>query len=157
MDIKRISPSLSVSPQIYPAQMEGIAAEGFKTIINNRPDKEADDQPLTAELATEAARHGMAWVDHPVIPGMLSAEDVVKFGQDLKAAKGPVLAFCRSGTRSTTLWAMNEARHKDVDLIMNFAQSIGINLSGQREYILEIAATAGVADEPVQVVPETER
>ena len=148
MDIKRISPFLSVSPQIYPAHMERIAAAGFKTIINNRPDKETDDQPLTAELAAEAAKHGMLLVDHPVIPGMLTTEDVSRFGADLKGAKGPVLAFCRTGTRSTTLWAMNEARHMDVDVILNFAKSIGYDLSGHRNEFDQIASAAGDAGSP---------
>ena len=67
MEIKRISPFLSVSPQIYAADIQRLAEQGFKTIINNRPDNESDDQP--------------------------------------------VLAFCRTGTRSTILWALHEASH----------------------------------------------
>ena len=148
MDIKKISPFLSVSPQIYPAHIERIAAAGFKTIINNRPDRETDDQPLTAELAAEAAKHGMVLVDHPVIPGMVSADDAFRFGGDLETARGPVLAFCRTGTRSTTLWAMNEARHMDVDVILSFAQSIGYDLSGHRDELLQIATLDGEALEP---------
>jgi sulfide:quinone oxidoreductase len=135
MDIKKISPALSVSPQIYPEHMERIAAEGFKTIINNRPDNEIDDQPLFAELAAEAAKYGLVIIDHPIIPGAMTEDDVVRFDNDLKTAKGPVLAFCRTGTRSTILWATNEARHTDVDVILKTAESIGINLSGQRDQL----------------------
>ncbi|MBT8076184.1 MAG: TIGR01244 family phosphatase, partial [Gammaproteobacteria bacterium] len=58
MEIKRISPFISVSPQIYPAHMERLAAMGFRTLVNNRPDNETDDQPLVAELTAEAAKHG---------------------------------------------------------------------------------------------------
>ena len=143
MDIKRISPFLSVSPQIYPAHMEKIAAEGFKTIINNRPDKETDDQPLTSELAAEAGKHGMVLIDHPVIPGQVTAKDVARFGADLRNVKGPILAFCRSGTRSTTLWAMYEARHMDVNVILSFSKSIGFDLSGRRDDLINIATQAG--------------
>jgi len=150
MDIKKISPFLSVSPQIYPAHIERIAAAGFKTIINNRPDRETDDQPLTAELAAEAAKHGMVLVDHPVIPGMVSADDASRFGGDLETARGPVLAFCRTGTRSTTLWAMSEARHMDVDVILSFAKSIGYDLSGHRDELLQIATLDGEALEPTR-------
>ncbi len=145
MDLKKISPSLSVSAQIFPAQLESIAAEGFKTLINNRPDKEVDEQPLTAELAAEAARHGMVLVDHPVIPGLLTADDVAGFAEILKTAQGPVLAFCRTGSRSTTLWAMHEARHRDIDEILRFAQSIGYDLSGYRDDLSEMAGLAGKA------------
>ena len=135
MDIKRISPFLSVSPQIYPVHIKRIADEGFKTIINNRPDKEVDDQPLAAELTAEAARLGLVMIDHPVIPGKMTENDVARFDNDLKTAEGPILAFCRTGTRSTILWAMNEVRHKDVDVILKIAASIGIDLSKQRSQL----------------------
>jgi len=142
MDIKRISPFLSISPQIYPAHIEKIARAGFKTIINNRPDKETDDQPMAAELAAEAAKNGIVFVNQPVIPGRVSLEDALDFAAELDRAKGPVLAFCRSGTRCTTLWAMKEARHMDADVILNFAMSIGYDLKGHRENFEQIAIEA---------------
>lgn len=141
MDIKKISPFLSVSPQIYPAHIKIIAAEGFKTIINNRPDKEVDDQPLAADLAAEAARYGLVMIDHPVIPGKMTENDVARFDNDLKTANGPILAFCRTGTRSTILWAMNEVRHTDVDVILKIAANIGIDLSKQRNQLERQRAT----------------
>ena len=142
MDIKRISSDLSVSAQIYPEQMKAIAAAGFRTIVNNRPDKEAEDQPLSADLATEAARHGMVLFDQPVINGLLAAEDGERFGDRLKSATGPVLAFCRTGNRSTTLWAMSEARFVEIDVILNIAESIGYDLSVYQEEFDEIASQA---------------
>ena len=103
MEVKQISPFLSVSPQIYPAHIERLAARGFKTIINNRPDNEADDQPLQAELAKEAARHGILFINIPIIPGQITEANIKEFGKELFRVQGPVLAFCRSGTRSTCL------------------------------------------------------
>jgi sulfide:quinone oxidoreductase len=146
MDIKRISPFLSISPQIYPAHIERIARAGFKTIINNRPDRETDDQPMADELAAEAARHGIVFVNQPVIPGRVTPKDAMDFAVELERAKGPVLAFCRSGTRCTTLWAMKEARHMDADVILSFARSIGYDLKGQRKNLEQIAVQRSGAD-----------
>ncbi len=140
MEIKKISPLLSVSAQILPTQMEHIAALGFRTLINNRPDREADDQPLALDLATAAARNSLVFINQPVISGKVTHRDAVDFADQLKRAQGPVLAFCRSGLRCTTLWAFNEAHHTHPDAILNFAMSIGFDLKGQREIIEQIAA-----------------
>ena len=153
MDVKRISPFLSVSPQIYPAHMEKIAALGFKTIINNRPDKEADDQPLAQELSAEAAKNGVVFINQPVIPGHVTRQDAENFATELKQVQGPVLAFCRTGTRCTMLWAMSEARHMDADVILNFAASMGYDLKAHRatfKYIGELAAGDADAQRPQQ-------
>jgi sulfide:quinone oxidoreductase len=155
MDIKRISPFLSVSPQIYAAHMERIASMGFKTIINNRPDKETDDQPMADDLVAEAAKNGIVLINQPVISGNVSYQDAVNFAAELKRAKGPVLAFCRSGTRCTTLWAFNEARHMDADVILSFAMSIGFDLNGQRQNLERIAAQASGVDKVVEHRKET--
>jgi len=157
MDIKRISPFLSVSPQIYPAHVEKIAALGFKTIINNRPDRETDDQPLAKELSAEAAKNGMVFINQPVIPGHVTKQDAENFATELSRVEGPVLAFCRSGTRCTMLWALNEARHMDADVITSFAASIGYDLKGHRatfRYIASLAA-GGAGTERRQQTADT--
>jgi sulfide:quinone oxidoreductase len=140
MDIKRISPFLSVSPQIYPAQMAHLATWGFKTIFNNRPDKEKADQPLGVELAVEADKHGMIFVDLPILTTGITERNVVDYGVEIARAYGPVLAFCRSGTRSTTLWARHEARRMDADSIIGFAATIGYDLSSHKDHFVRTAA-----------------
>jgi len=155
MDIKRISPFLSISPQIYPAHLEKIAALGFKTIINNRPDKETDDQPLAKELSTEAAKNGMVFINQPVIPGHVTRQDAENFTTELKRVEGPVLAFCRTGTRCSMLWALSEARHMDADVILSFAASIGYDLKGHRstfDYIASQAAGGAGTDRRQQTI-----
>jgi sulfide:quinone oxidoreductase len=142
MDIKQISPFLSVSPQIYPAHIERIADQGFKTIINNRPDKETDDQPMADELAAEAEKHGMEFINIPVVPGQITTLNIADLATTLSRVQGPVLAYCRSGMRSTTLWALTEAGHMDAEALINFANGIGYNLSGQRETFEYIAKQA---------------
>ena len=149
MEIKKISPFLSVSPQIYPAHVERLAAQGFRTIINNRPDNETDDQPLGKELSDEAVKHGLEFINIPVIPGELTPQNVKEFGDAMSRVTGPVLAYCRSGMRSTSLWALYEARHMGSDAIINFASTIGYDLSWQKEHLEEALALAAGFEEPV--------
>lgn len=149
MEIKRISPFLSVSPQIYAAHVERLAYLGFKTIINNRPDNETDDQPLVEELSEMAAKYDIEFINIPVIPGELTEQNVKEFGDAMSRVKGPVLAYCRSGMRSTSLWALYEARHMGSDAIINFASELGYDLSWQKEYLDEALANSAGAEEPV--------
>ncbi len=149
MEVKRISPFLSVSPQIYPAHVERLAAQGFKTFINNRPDNETDDQPLVEELSAEAAKYGIEFINIPVIPGELTEQNVKEFGDAMKRVTGPVLAYCRSGMRSTSLWALYEARHMGSDSIINFASTLGYDLSWQRDFLDDALAIAAGIEEPV--------
>lgn len=146
MDIKRISPLLSVSAQIQATDMQHLADQGFRTIINNRPDHEIDEQPLAADLAAEAARHGMTFVDVPVRSGAITEQNATDFSAQLNTAEGPILAFCRTGTRSTTLWALHEARHMQADAIIDFAASIGYDLSAQKDRLQQLGAQAGERD-----------
>jgi sulfide:quinone oxidoreductase len=149
MEIKKISPFLSVSPQIYPAHLERLAARGFKTIINNRPDNETDDQPMVEELAAEAVRHGMVFFNIPVIPGKLTDQNVREFGDVMRRVEGPVLVYCRSGMRSTSLWALYEARHMESGVIIDFASTIGYDLSSQKEHLDDVFAHAAGIEESV--------
>lgn len=140
MEIKKISPFLSVSPQIETGHVRQIAAQGFRTIINNRPDKEKDNQPLASDLSAEAVGQGMVFINQPVISDNVTIGDSERFAAELHLAEGPVLAFCRSGTRCTILWALSEARHREVDVIMSFASSMGYDLKKYRENLEQIAA-----------------
>ena len=149
MEVKRISPFLSVSPQIYPAHVERLADLGFKTIINNRPDNESDDQPMEEELSAEAAKHDIEFVSIPVISGDLTEQNVKDFSDAMANVTGPVLAYCRSGMRSTSLWALYEARHMGSDAIIDFAATIGYDLSWQKEFLDEALANEAGLDETI--------
>ena len=138
MDIKRISPFLSVSPQINVTDFQRIAALGFKTVINNRPDGEAEGQPLNADLADEAKKNGLVYIFQPVSSKLVTDEDAANFAAELERVSGPVLAFCRTGTRCTILWALNEAHHMDANDLMRFARGIGIKLKGERDRLEQI-------------------
>ncbi len=107
-DFRRVTDSFYVTPQIQAADIPAAAAKGFTTLIANRPVGEDFGQmPLAAsQAAAEAA--GLAFVAIPV-RGPPSPEAVAQTAAAIAAAPGPILAYCRSGTRSVTLWAFATA------------------------------------------------
>ena len=108
MDITRLSEQLSTAPQVRPEDLREIATSGFVGVINNRPDGEAPDQPSSLELEAEAKRVGLAYWHVPVVPGAMTDSDIRAFAAALGEADGPVLAFCRTGNRSTALWKASQ-------------------------------------------------
>lgn len=139
MDIKTISPYLSVSSQIWPVDIDAIASQGFKAIINNRPDRESDDQPLSKALAEAAEQLGLDYREVPVVAGQVRDEDVKAFADATAELQGPVLAFCRTGTRSATLWALTAAQRLDINAIMRTTEAAGYELHALRPRLEEIA------------------
>lgn len=132
MDLKRISPDFTVSPQLTTADIAAAASQGFKAIINNRPDGESPDQPSAAEIEAEAKAQGLGYRFIPVIGGQIGEADIEALTQALDELDGPVLAYCRSGTRSAMLWALSEARHTSPDALISAAGEAGYDLSGLR-------------------------
>lgn len=101
----RLSDTLSVSPQLDPAAMADVATAGFRSVINNRPDHEGGpDQPTHASLEAAAVAAGLGYAFLPVNPQVQTPEEVAKFAELLEKLPKPVLAFCRTGTRSGKLW-----------------------------------------------------
>ncbi|SMF75588.1 sulfide:quinone oxidoreductase [Tistlia consotensis] len=160
MDPKRISPFLSVSPQILPSDLGTLAAHGFKTIVNNRPDGEGEDQPAGAEIEQAAKAVGLAYHALPVVSGKVTDADVEAFAKIMAEVRGPVFAFCRTGTRSTTLWALAEAWHLDPDTIVETAQGAGYDISGLRprlEQRAQASATGTAAPSGKAAAPGEQR
>jgi len=105
-DVQPLSDDFSVAPQLDTAAMLWAAQQGFKSIINNRPDFEGGPgQPTSAAMAGAAAAVGLAYAWLPVAPGYQSPEEIAQFAELLATLPRPVLAFCRSGTRSGRLFA----------------------------------------------------
>ena len=104
VSISQHTEQFATAPQISPQDMAAIAAHGFHTVINNRPDGEGGpDQPTSQAMAQAAQAAGLAYHYLPVISGQITPAQVSEFATLVKAAPGPVLAFCRSGARSTNL------------------------------------------------------
>ena len=105
MDVRQITESYSVSPQITPDEIAAIKAAGFKTVICNRPDDEQPGQPSHDAIKAAAEAAGLAFRYIPVISGQMTMENVEDQAAALDEVEGPVLAYCRSGTRCTNLYA----------------------------------------------------
>jgi uncharacterized protein (TIGR01244 family) len=126
---RRVTDSFEVSPQITPDEARAAAAAGVVLIINNRPDGEQPGQPTNAEIEAAARAGGADYLYLPVV-GRPTPEQAKAQAAAVGAAKGPVLAFCRSGTRSITTWALGEAAagHDKADLAKLGAEA-GYDLS----------------------------
>jgi uncharacterized protein (TIGR01244 family) len=107
-DFRKVTDGFSVAPQIELSDIARAKAEGFVLVINNRPDGESPDQPTSAEMEAAAKAAGIAYVHIPVRGG--PTPEQVDIEQKLLAdTAGPVLAYCRSGTRSIVTWSIGQA------------------------------------------------
>jgi uncharacterized protein (TIGR01244 family) len=103
--VQTLSAEVSVTAQLEPADMAWAANNGFKSVINNRPDFEGgDDQPTNSMMSTAAQAAGLNYAFLPVDPGFQTAEEIAAFAELITTLPAPVLAFCRSGTRSGKLF-----------------------------------------------------
>ena len=152
--ISKLTPFISVSPQLNVPDLGIVAAQGFKSIISNRPDGEAEDQPSAADIAETAHRNGLDFRHLPVVAGKVTDDNVADFQDALAELRGPVLAFCRTGTRSATLWALSEAHHLAPNAIAETAAAAGYDLEALRPR-LEVRWRAGTmaAESTGNVVP----
>ncbi len=142
MDAKTLTPFLAVSGQIGEGDIGSLAALGYHTIVNNRPDGEGEGQPSSDDLEKAALRHGMEYRYIPIAPGQLTDDRVAEFAATMGEVKGPVLAFCRTGNRSASLWALSEARHLDPDVILKSTADAGYDLQGLRSRLDAVAGAA---------------
>jgi sulfide:quinone oxidoreductase len=142
--IVELTPSISVGPQIQEADLAAIKAHGFKAVICNRPDGESYGQPASAALADAAERNGLEFRYIPVVSGRLTEADVAAFAEALAEFDGPVLAFCRSGARSTVLWALASAPNEAADFLIATARKAGCDLAPMRPQ-LEARRAAGAS------------
>lgn len=129
MDVKRINEHVSVAPQISPEDFPALKALGFTAVINNRPDGESPDQPSSATMQAAAEKAGLAYHYIPLGRDGVSSQMVAETKAALEGSAGPVLAFCRSGTRSTTLWALSQAGKLPAEEIVAAAARAGYDMS----------------------------
>jgi len=132
MDIRTLTPTYSVSPQIDPTDMAAIAQAGFGTIICNRPNAEIPPSHHDEVMASAAKEAGLEFVILPVTHQSMTPELVAAQADVLAEASGPVLAYCASGTRSTIVWAMGQAKTMSADDIITTAAAAGYDLAGMR-------------------------
>ncbi|MBL8771602.1 MAG: TIGR01244 family phosphatase [Phenylobacterium sp.] len=130
-DFRRVTDDFTTAPQISVADVDEAARLGFRTIINNRPDGEAPGQPPSAEIEAAAKAAGLAYFHVPVVGGPTQPQ-VEAVGRILETAERPVLAFCRSGTRSIVTWSLVQAQSgaRPRDELVRLGRDAGYDLSG---------------------------
>jgi len=129
-DFRRVTDDLSVAPQITIADVAEAARQGFQTLISNRPDGEDAGQPTAREIAAAAAEAGVSFYHIPVRGGP-TPEQVEATRQLLGDVETPVLAFCRSGTRSIVTWSLARAAAGDDRAeLAALGRAAGYDLSG---------------------------
>ena len=151
MNPHKLDEKLLVCGQITPEDIDQAASAGVRLIINNRPDGEEPGQPLSADLKAKADALSIAYRYIPISGGNFDDASVMAFGDALASADGPTLAFCRTGTRATTLWALSQAGSRPTAAILSAANAAGYDLSQLRGRI-ETASTSSpdgpAADRP---------
>lgn len=132
MPVYKLSPKLTVAPQIVETDPARLKAEGFGLILNNRPDGEEPGQWTAAAAREAATKAGLAYVHQPVTSPTIDAAAVAAFAKTVAESPAPVYAHCRSGTRCYVLWAAGEALAGRADAATLAAEgaSRGFDLSG---------------------------
>ena len=140
--VRKLDDRVSVAPQIAPGDMDSLARAGFTTIVNNRPDGESPDQPGGDSVAEAARAAGLAYHAIPVSPAGIGPDQVQSMAAVLRDAPGPVLAYCRSGTRSTNLWALAGATlGENPERLVRAAADAGYDIAGLTPTLRRLAPT----------------
>jgi uncharacterized protein (TIGR01244 family) len=124
---RKVTDTFAVSPQISAADIATAAAEGVTLVINNRPDGESPDQPAGAVIEAAARQAGLDYVHIPII-GRPGPAQVEAMKAAISEASGKVLAYCRSGARSITVWAMGADQPREA--VLSLTRDAGYDLSG---------------------------
>ena len=142
-DFRRLSETMLASPQLAVADVAAAKAAGVTLIVNNRPEGESDDQVPGAEIEAAARAAGIDYLAIPIGHSGFSQPQVAALADALARAEGAVLGYCRSGTRSTLLWALARASAgEDPETIAQAARQAGYDVSSVRPAMDMLAARA---------------
>ncbi|KUF37529.1 TIGR01244 family sulfur transferase [Xanthomonas phaseoli] len=131
MKLRSLTPALLVTSQLLPADLPALASLGVASVICNRPDNEQPDQPDHLAMQSARTQAGMRFAYLPVVAGAISQDDVQQFCDVLEQLPAPIAAYCRTGTRSTSLWALAQVRTSRLtaDQVLSVAAGAGYDLS----------------------------
>lgn len=129
MTFKALSPTFSASPQLTKADIALAAESGFRTIVDHRPDGEEAGQPSAAEMQALASSQGLAFAHIPVRVGAISEADIAKMVDLLGRSAGPVLGYCKSGTRAAMMWALAQNADASPQSLLASASGAGFDLA----------------------------
>ncbi|GGW21208.1 TIGR01244 family protein [Gemmobacter lanyuensis] len=139
MDIRALTPSYAVSPQINPEDLPAIKAAGYVTVIDNRPDAEIPGHLHTETMRAAAEALGLTFVANPVIGGAITEGNVTLQREAIAQSAGPVFAYCASGNRSSVVWALAHAGQHSADELIGTAARFGYSLEWLRPALEEQA------------------
>jgi len=140
---RKLDDTISVSEQVTPADVARAAALGFAFVVNNRPEGEQPGQPEGAAIEAAAREAGLGYAAVPIGHGGFSENQIVAMRDALEGAGGPVLAFCRSGTRSTFIWALARASRGDDPAVLEAkAAQAGYDIAPIRAMLDMLSARA---------------
>ena len=129
MMLNKIIEDYVVSDQITEEDIEQLKEAGFKTIFCNRPDNEEQNQVTVKSIQDKTIESGLNFIHQPVIGGQISQNDIDEFSDYYDDAEKPIFAYCRTGTRSSMLWALSESGKRSKDEILQLTSSAGYDLS----------------------------
>jgi|TARA_B100000768_G_scaffold139557_1_gene130885 sulfide:quinone oxidoreductase len=129
MKLNKIIEDYVVSDQIVEEDIVKLKEEGFKTIFCNRPDNEEQNQVTVNSIRDKVIENGLDFIHQPVVGGQISQNDVDQFSDYYDNAEKPIFAYCRTGTRSSMLWALSESGKRPVDEILQLTFAAGYNLN----------------------------
>lgn len=131
MDIRHLTDTYAVSPQITPQDIGALKAAGFVRVICNRPDGEIPAELRAGEMRKAVEAAGLEFVENQIVPGDFSPEIVARQAQAMQAS-GPVFAYCASGNRCSVVWALTQAGQVPADQLIGTAAKWGYNLEAIR-------------------------
>ncbi len=140
LDIRPLSDSYAVAPQIDPEDFAAIRAAGYATVIDNRPDAEIAPSHHAGPMREAAEAAGLVFVANPVLGGALTMENVTAQGAAMEASAGPVLAYCASGNRSAMVWLLGQAGRAATDALLEATTRAGYQHGHLRPQIEALAA-----------------
>lgn len=155
MDIKKLTAELAVSRQIAASDLRAIADAGFRAVICNRPDGEGSDQPNFSEIEAAAREQGIETHYLPIESGKLGDGEAAQFGELMRTLPKPVLAYCRTGMRAATLWALSESTRQALPDIVATAGAAGYDLSALARRIVnggKVPVEVAVASHDIVII-----
>jgi len=139
MEYHRLEDGFAVAPQIAPEDIAALSRDGVRVLICNRPDTEVPPDLQTAAMRQAAASAGLTFIDNPVGADGIGPETLARQTTALTAGDGPVLAYCRTGTRSALVWAMARAGDLGTDAVLAATAAAGYDFSMYRPQIETMA------------------
>jgi sulfide:quinone oxidoreductase len=156
--IAQLEPDIYVAWQLVESDFADLAARGFRSVVNNRPDGEAPDQLPNARAQAAARRHGLHFRSQPVDCLTVTDDAVVdSFAHSMAELPRPILYYCRTGTRCTMVWSQASVGRLGVDPVIEIAASAGYDLEVLRDDLVERAKLADQRRHPAASTTPTKR